>query len=82
MTTHVTVFTKPGCVQCDATKTMLDAKGITYDTADLTDPAVLAEAKALGFTSAPVVVVREAWSGFRPDLIGHLAARVREEAAA
>lgn len=82
MTTHVTVFTKPGCVQCDATQTALKAKGIAFDTADLTDPAVLAEAKAMGFSSAPVVVVRDAWSGFRPDYIDNLAARVSEEAAA
>jgi glutaredoxin-like protein NrdH len=73
----ITVYTKPSCVQCDATYRALDAKGIEYETLDLfQDPDALAKVKALGYLQAPVVVTDEDhWSGFRPDKIDELAAR-------
>ena len=73
----VTVYTKPSCVQCNATYRALDAKGIDYEVRDLTeDPAALERMKSLGYLQAPVVVVdEEHWSGFRPDKIDELAKR-------
>lgn len=74
----VTVYTKPSCVQCNATYRALDAKGIDYEVCDLTeDPVALERMKSLGYMQAPVVVVdEEHWSGFRPDKIDELAARL------
>ncbi len=38
----VTVYTKPSCVQCNATYKALDKKGIEYNTVDLSeDPTAL-----------------------------------------
>lgn len=74
----ITVYTKPSCVQCNATYRALNAKGIEYEVHDLTaEPEALEQVKALGFLQAPVVVTDEdQWSGFRPDKIDELAARL------
>ena len=70
----ITVYSKPACPQCDATKRKLDAMGITYRTVDLTeDTEALALVMSWGFASAPVVDADgERWAGFRPDLIAAL----------
>jgi len=74
----VTVYTKPPCVQCNATYRALDAKSIEYEIHDLSeDPAALEKVKALGYLQAPVVITDEDhWAGFRPDKIDELAARL------
>lgn len=71
----VTVYTKPACVQCNATYRALDKKGIPYNSVDLsTTPEALDEIKALGYMQAPVVVTEEDhWSGFNPEKIEELA---------
>ena len=71
----VTVYTKPACVQCDATKRQLDNLGIDYDTVDITqDQAALEKILAMGFASAPVVITdNDAWAGFNLDKIKGLA---------
>lgn len=71
----ITVYTKPGCVQCDATERALGKKGIAHRTVDITtNPEALEHIKALGYMQAPVVVTdRDHWSGFRPDKIEELA---------
>ena len=71
----VTVYTKPACVQCNATYRALDKKGIAYKTVDMSqDPAALEQVRALGFMQAPVVMTEsDSWSGFRPDKIEELA---------
>lgn len=71
----VTVYTKPACVQCNATYRALDKKGIGYRTVDVSqDPEALEQLKALGYMQAPVVVTdNDHWSGFRPDKIENLA---------
>ena len=73
-----TVYTKPSCVQCNATYRALDSKGIDYEVLDLSeDPVALEHVKSLGYLQAPVVVTDEGhWSGFRPDKIDELAARL------
>lgn len=74
----VTVYTKPSCVQCEATYRALDGKKIEYEVRDLSlDEAALVEVKELGYLQAPVVVTDEGhWSGFRPDKIDELARRL------
>ncbi|UOQ90322.1 glutaredoxin-like protein NrdH [Agromyces endophyticus] len=74
----VTVYTKPSCVQCNATYRALDSKGIEYEVLDLSvDESALAQVKELGYLQAPVVITDEDhWSGFRPDKIDELAARL------
>lgn len=79
----ITVFSKPGCVQCQATGRALTSKGLSegsdWEYRDLTLPEnsdalewVLGD---LGYKQAPIVVVDEEnhWSGFRPDRISKLA---------
>ncbi|MCI1206655.1 MAG: glutaredoxin-like protein NrdH [Microbacteriaceae bacterium] len=75
----ITVYSKPACVQCNATYRALDKRGISYDVVDITrDPAALERVKGLGYLQAPVVVAgADHWSGFRPDKIDALAAAQR-----
>lgn len=53
-------------------------KGIEYEVHDLSqDVDALEQVKALGYLQAPVVITDEDhWSGFRPDKIDELAARL------
>ncbi|CEA08310.1 Glutaredoxin-like protein NrdH [Arthrobacter saudimassiliensis] len=71
----VTVYTKPACVQCNATYRALDKKGITYQVVDMSqDAEALERVRALGYMQAPVVITdSDSWSGFRPDKINELA---------
>lgn len=66
----VTVFTKPSCVACDATKRTLKKKGIVYDEIQLT-PEKVEEFKSQGFMSAPIVVREDGhtWAGYKLDEI-------------
>jgi len=71
----VTVYTKPSCVQCNATYRALDKKGIEYNKVDISqDAAALERVRNLGYMQAPVVITdNDHWSGFRPDKIENLA---------
>ena len=73
---RVTVYTKPACGQCIATRKALDAAGVDYETVDLTtDPDALDYVQSLGYLQAPVVVTdHEHWAGFHPDRCKALAA--------
>lgn len=79
----VTVYTKPACVQCNATYRALDKNGLTYKTVDVSQDAdALERVRALGYMQAPVVVTEnDHWSGFRPDKISELAATSQVAAA-
>ncbi|WP_299165074.1 glutaredoxin-like protein NrdH [uncultured Arthrobacter sp.] len=70
----VTVYTKPACVQCNATYRALDKKGIAYQSVDISqDPAALERVRSLGYMQAPVVITeKDHWSGFRPDKINEI----------
>jgi glutaredoxin-like protein NrdH len=70
----ITVYTKPACVQCNATYRALDKAGIEYDVIDITENAQARDyVMSLGYLQAPVVVAGEDhWSGFRPDEISKL----------
>ena len=78
----VTLYTTgSACMQCQMTQRVLDARGITFEEIDLTDPANAGHLEHvtndLGHTQAPIVIVdgqpENHWSGFRPDLIERLA---------
>ena len=78
MTEHtITVYTKPACVQCNATYKALDKQGLEYTVIDISEDSTARDyVMGLGYLQAPVVVVDdEHFSGFRPDRIKALAAR-------
>lgn len=70
----VVLYSKPACVQCDATKRKFKKKGlkegVDYTVVDVSQDAVALEfIKSLGYMQAPVVYVSkpesdEHWSGF------------------
>lgn len=76
----VTVYSKPACVQCNATYKALDKKGISYTSIDITeDPKAYEYVLSLGYQAAPVVVAGDKhWSGFRPDNIEDIVSIVNE----
>jgi glutaredoxin-like protein NrdH len=71
----ITVYTKPDCQPCKATKRWLDKRGIQYDTKDVTqDPLDFAAVQELGYSGVPVVVVNNGdnetelhWQGLHVD---------------
>lgn len=73
----ITVYSKPRCPQCTATYRKLKSLSADHDSVDVSqDPEALSFIRSLGYSQAPVVVVRDAqgsvirhWSGFRPDMI-------------
>jgi glutaredoxin-like protein NrdH len=71
----IIIYTKPDCVQCNATYRALDRQGINYRVVDLTqDQQALNHVKSLGYQQVPVIIAGDDhWSGFRPDKIGALA---------
>lgn len=71
----ITVYTKPACVQCNATKKALDRAGLEYDLVDISlDEEAREYVLALGYLQAPVVVADGShWSGFRPERIRKMA---------
>ena len=71
----ITVYTKPACVQCNATYKALDKEGLTYEVIDITEvPEARDYVMALGYLQAPVVVAgNDHGSGVRPDRIKALA---------
>ncbi|MCS4485103.1 glutaredoxin-like protein NrdH [Gleimia sp. 6138-11-ORH1] len=71
----ITVYSKPQCVQCDATKRALKKQGLDFEVIDMSlDLEALEFVKGLGYVQAPVVMAGdEHWSGYRPDLIKQIA---------
>ena len=71
----ITLFTKPACMQCNATKKALDRAGLDYDLVDISvDTQARDYVMALGYLQAPVVEANgEHLSGFRPERISSLA---------
>ncbi|PBC38521.1 NrdH-redoxin [Rhodococcus sp. ACS1] len=71
----ITVYSKPACVQCDATKKALVKAGLEFRVIDITEDAdARTFAQGLGYMQAPVVVVMsdqriDHWSGYKPDRI-------------
>lgn len=72
MSNPTTVYSKPSCVQCNATYRALTKAGVEYRVVDVSeDTEAFAYVLALGYQQVPVVETPtgEHWSGFRPDLI-------------
>lgn len=74
----VTIYDKPACGACDATKRAFTKAEVPFEVQSLEDPEVLETMKARGHKAAPVVVLNETefdnvvvveWSGFRPEKI-------------
>lgn len=74
----ITVYSKPQCVQCDATKRALKKQGLDFEVIDMSlDLEALEFVKGLGHVQAPVVMAGDQhWSGYRPDLIKQIAQSV------
>ena len=52
----IKLFTKPACMQCNATKKALDRAGLDYEVVDISlDPAAREYVLSLGYMQAPVV---------------------------
>ncbi|MGW6376242.1 glutaredoxin domain-containing protein [Rhodococcus sp. NPDC055112] len=75
----VTVYTKPNCMPCQATKRHLKKLGIPFAEVNLADtPEAADTVRALGYIGAPVVTVdlddgQDHWYGYKPDTIDALA---------
>lgn len=69
----IIVYSKPHCVQCNATYKALDKYGLDYSIIDISeDPAAYDHVVGdLGMLQVPVVEIAgaEPWAGFRPDRI-------------
>jgi len=60
MDKSVVIYTTPTCPDCHALKRWFEAQGIAYEERDLTDTAVMQEAKArTGVRVAPITFVGE-----------------------
>lgn len=81
---RVIVYTKPACVQCNATYKVLDKWGIEYEKIDISiDAASRDFVMSLGYLQAPVVYATfedssepDHFSAFRPERIKELARRL------
>ncbi|MET4901661.1 glutaredoxin family protein [Paenarthrobacter sp. CC6] len=77
--TDYTVYTKPGCPNCDRTMEYFDSNGVTYTPVDFTEVPEALEyiTQELGYSQAPVIVNnsddQDHWSGLRPDKLVHAA---------
>ena len=68
----IPVYTKPACVQCNATKKDLDRAGLDYNLVDISvDDEARDYVMALGYLQAPVIYAgpNNHFSGFRTDRI-------------
>ncbi|WP_172121294.1 glutaredoxin domain-containing protein [Actinomyces faecalis] len=82
MSYTVTVFTRPGCRQCQATMRRLDRAGVSYDIQEVAHYGSLVEViKARGLLGAPLVVVRDDGQT-AVGMLGRPAARWLDTAAA
>lgn len=71
----IVVYSKDNCAQCRMTKLHLTNIGISYTERNTdTNQDYLAEAKATGYTSMPIVVLdgKVIASGFQPDKLNEL----------
>ena len=79
----ITVYSRPNCGPCSATKHALQSRGVPFETVNVMDDAASLDAiKGLGYLTVPVVLVQdgdaaEHWGGFQLDRIADLAGRLR-----
>lgn len=70
-----TVYTTNNCQPCKMTKRHLARLGLDFSEVNIVEnPEALTQLKAMGYTSAPVVVATtgESWSGFNPTKLNAL----------
>ena len=81
---HITIYSKPNCPQCAATKRAFDRLGAPYTVGDITtDPVALATLQEAGSRQAPVVFGdSDFWTGYRPDRIRDVARRLQTVSSA
>ena len=78
-----TIYTKPGCGPCAATRHALESRGVPFETVNvMDDDAALDAIKGLGYLTVPVVLVQDDaggthWGGFQLDRIADLAGQLR-----
>ena len=67
----ITLYTKPGCVQCRATARQFDKADVRIDTIDVSADTAAAQLLAdLGYRGVPVVIADgQSWAGHRPDRV-------------
>ena len=66
----IVVYSKEDCSACTQTKRWLERNDLEYKEEQLADhPDVVAEAKASGYTSAPICVTDQGvwWAGMNPS---------------
>lgn len=57
-TPDILIYLTPTCPDCRALKAWLDSRGLAYVERDMTDPAIMAEAKArTGVRVAPITII-------------------------
>ncbi|MDF2915956.1 MAG: glutaredoxin-like protein NrdH [Microbacterium sp.] len=81
MTFEITIYSKPKCNACDATRMRFEKADVPYKTLPLTDE-VAAEYAHHGFLAAPIVTTgTRIWAGYRHDEIAATIKRWREHRA-
>jgi glutaredoxin-like protein NrdH len=77
----ITLWTKPGCSQCDMTAKQFDKRGIIYQVKRLDrSPKAIERFRELGLLSAPIIETDDRrWSGFRLGKIESLEHHLKVE---
>lgn len=77
----ITLWRKPGCVQCDQTEREFNKRGIVYQTKRLDkSPRAVERFLELGLLSAPIVETdTKRWSGFRLEKIKSLEQHLKHD---
>lgn len=78
---QITLWVKPNCSQCEATKRQFDKRGIVYQVKRLDkSPKAVERFITMGLTSAPIVETDDRrWSGFRLNRITSLERHLKTE---
>jgi glutaredoxin-like protein NrdH len=77
----ITLWRKPGCVQCDQTEREFEKRGVIYQVKRLDrSPKAVERFIELGLLSAPIVETDDRrWSGFRLNKIQSLENHLKTE---
>lgn len=77
----ITLWRKPGCVQCDQTEREFHKRGIVYQVKRLDrSPKAVERFLEMGLMSAPIVETdTKRWSGFRLEKIKSLEYHLKHE---
>jgi len=75
----ITLYSKPGCVQCRATVKRLQLKRLDYTYVDVTESDdAWQKAAQYGISQMPIVVAGDqVWGGYKPEAIDALSLEVQ-----